>query len=167
MAVRNIDKGNISAGTSIASIDPSKLYIAACPISGSFTGIVQCSFNRIGNIVVATIGAFGGVVSTAGKSISIQLPVNYSPPYNSTFVATFQAYDSTGANLGPKPGYFWLNGNYLDCFLFDGTHWTPGTANQGSQNAVTLVYLSSVPVLTPRFVFSFFSFEYILSHTKI
>jgi hypothetical protein len=98
---------------------------------------------------VATIGAFGGVVSTTGNTISITLPVNYRPQYNCAFVATFQAYDSTGANLGPKPGYFSLTGNFVNCYLFDGLYWAPGTENQGSQNAVTLVYLSSVPVLTP------------------
>ena len=147
MAVRNIDKGYITTGSRVSDIDPSNLYKTTCPISGAITSNVACSFNKIGNIVNLTLAPFGGVVTQTGYSISINLPSGYYPQYNSSFVGVFQAYDSTGTSMGPKLGYFWFITQYFDCFLFDAIYFVPGTLNQGSQTAVTLTYVTNIPVV--------------------
>jgi hypothetical protein len=142
MAVRNIDKGYISTGSRVSDIDPSNLFQTSCPVVGAITSSVACSFNKIGNIVNLTLAPFSGVVTQTGFSISINLPLGYYPLVNSTQVAVFQAYDSTGTTIGPQLGYFWFNGQHLDCFIFDGNYFVPGTAIQGSLSAVTLTYLA-------------------------
>jgi hypothetical protein len=147
MSVRNIVKGYISTGASVNDIDNSKLLTTTCNITGAITSTVACTFNTIGNIVMMTIGQFVGVVTQTGYSISINLPNGYYPRNNQTQIAVFQAYDSTGTTIGPKLGYLYFNGHHLDCFLFDGNYFVPGTANQGSQSTITVCYVRNIPVI--------------------
>ena len=139
MAVRNIDKGYITTG--VEDIDPSNLFNTTLQITGAFTASVPCTFNKLNNIVILTLSAFGGVVTTGG-TMSAELPAGYYPVGSSTHIVVYQAYDQSGLSVGTYPGYIQITGQYLDFYLIKG-EFVPGTLNQGIQTATTLIYFTS------------------------
>jgi len=108
---------------------------------GPFQTDVNCTFQKIGRIIILSIMNFSGNSSIAASQFQATIP---DPAYYgiTTSLVYVSSYDSTGTTLGTYPGYVKVNSSKI--LIGTTGDWTINpTSSQGLPYSVCVAYLGS------------------------